>query len=259
MTDAVEIVSDLVKIPSVSPFGRNETERRERFERCREVLAYLEEFLQKQGAQTEQLVFEGGHDKWWYPVPNLYAELTIGDRKAAGHKFLCYMGHIDVVPVGEEKLWRRPPFSGQVDEGFVWGRGATDMKGSVGAWMSALEKLKAGKGDGGIFAGVFENGQIVGMGGIVRKSDREAEVCKLHVRKEFKGRGYGEKLLNYLERMARRKGFEKLRLHVTTSQRPAINLYRKQAFLPTGNEVYMTEIEGKAYEYDTLYMEKLIV
>ena len=49
MTDAVEIVSDLVKIPSVSPFGRNETERRERFERCREVLAYLEEFLQKQG------------------------------------------------------------------------------------------------------------------------------------------------------------------------------------------------------------------
>lgn len=49
--------------------------------------------------------------------------------------------------------WRRKAlasaaFSGQVDEGFVWGRGATDMKGSVGAWMSALEKLKAGKGDG---------------------------------------------------------------------------------------------------------------
>lgn len=119
--------------------------------------------------------------------------------------------------------------------------------------------IRQAERDGGIFAGVFENGQIVGMGGIVRKSDREAEVCKLHVRKEFKGRGYGEKLLNYLERMARRKGFEKLRLHVTTSQRPAINLYRKQAFLPTGNEVYMTEIEGKAYEYDTLYMEKLIV
>ena len=97
--------------------------------------------------------------------------------------------------------------------------------------------------NGGMFAGVFENGQIVGMGGIVRKSDREAEVCKLHVRKEFKGRGYGEKL----------------RLHVTMSQRPAINLYRKSAFLPTGNEVYMTEIEGKTYEYDTLYMEKLIV
>lgn len=119
--------------------------------------------------------------------------------------------------------------------------------------------IRQAERDGGIFAGVFENGQIVGMGGIVRKSDREAEVCKLHVRKEFKGRGYGEKLLNYLERMARLKGFEKLRLHVTMSQRPAINLYRKSAFLPTGNEVYMTEIEGKTYEYDTLYMEKLIV
>lgn len=65
--------------------------------------------------------------------------------------------------------------------------------------------IRQAERDGGIFAGVFENGQIVGMGGIVRKSDREAEVCKLHVRKEFKGRGYGEKLLNYLERMARRK------------------------------------------------------
>ena len=97
MTDAVEIVSDLVKIPSVSPFGRNETERRERFERCREVLAYLEEFLQKQGAQTEQLVFEGGHDKWWYPVPNLYAELTIGDRKADNGYVLEHASHAAAV------------------------------------------------------------------------------------------------------------------------------------------------------------------
>lgn len=121
------------KFLRVSPFGRNETERRERFERCREVLAYLEEFLQKQGAQTEQLVFEGGHDKWWYPVPNLYAELTIGDRKAAGTQIFMLYGAYRRCSGWRGEALAASAFSGQIDEGFVWGRGATDMKGSVGA------------------------------------------------------------------------------------------------------------------------------
>lgn len=60
MTDAVEIVSDLVKIPSVSPFGRNETERRERFERCREVLAYLEEFCRNRVRRPSSWFLKAG-------------------------------------------------------------------------------------------------------------------------------------------------------------------------------------------------------
>lgn len=131
---------------------------------------------------------------------------------------------VEVKVLREENLPRR--------NSFMWLRFGTIRRGlsTAASFPNIKTFIRQAERDGGIFAGVFENGQIVGMGGIVRKSDREAEVCKLHVRKEFKGRGYGEKLLNYLERMARRKGFEKLRLHVTTSQRPAINLYRKQAF-----------------------------
>lgn len=53
------------------------------------------------------------------------------------------MGHLDVVPVepGTEGNWTHPPFSGVIDGGFVWGRGALDTKGSVVAILAAVEAL----------------------------------------------------------------------------------------------------------------------
>lgn len=147
MHKVTEYVSDMIKIPSVSPFGKDDKQRVERFKLCSEVIDYLDEILKKTGAETEKLIFEGGHNKWWYPVPNLYAEIRIGNQQAEDHKFVCYMGHIDVVPAGDEALWSNHPFSGKVKDGFVHGRGATDMKGSVGAWVNAVESLKNNLGD----------------------------------------------------------------------------------------------------------------
>ena len=53
------------------------------------------------------------------------------------------MGHFDVVPVvpGTESEWRHPPFAGEIAEGFVWGRGALDMKGPTVGLAYALERL----------------------------------------------------------------------------------------------------------------------
>ncbi len=53
------------------------------------------------------------------------------------------MGHLDVVPVepGTEGDWTHPPFSGEVDGGYVWGRGTMDMKGTVVAVLHAVEGL----------------------------------------------------------------------------------------------------------------------
>lgn len=53
------------------------------------------------------------------------------------------MGHLDVVPVepGTEGNWTHPPFSGAIADGFVWGRGALDTKGSVVAILAAVEAL----------------------------------------------------------------------------------------------------------------------
>jgi carboxypeptidase PM20D1 len=53
------------------------------------------------------------------------------------------MSHLDVVPVppGSETLWQQPPFSGALNDGFIWGRGTIDTKGSVVAMLEAAESL----------------------------------------------------------------------------------------------------------------------
>jgi len=64
-------------------------------------------------------------------------------RGAGKPVILC--AHQDVVPVepGTETKWAKPPFSGAVEDGFVWGRGAVDDKGSLVAILSAVEALLA--------------------------------------------------------------------------------------------------------------------
>ncbi len=70
-----------------------------------------------------------------YEVSNLYAE-----RGASGRN-LCFAGHTDVVPHGDESSWSVPPYSPQVVDGFLIGRGAVDMKGSIAAWVAALSEF----------------------------------------------------------------------------------------------------------------------
>src|SRR5262249_9675935 len=93
----------------------------------------LQAFLEYAGAVCHRLTFQGGHEIWNYPVDNLYAEWT-GDE-TLGH--LCFIGHTDVVPPGDLALWKEDPFSGIVRDGFLWGRGATDMKGAIAAFSVA--------------------------------------------------------------------------------------------------------------------------
>jgi acetylornithine deacetylase len=63
-------------------------------------------------------------------------------RGAVRGKSLILNGHIDVVPVGAEKLWRRPPFEPHVDGDRVFGRGAADMKAGIVAYTFALNALQ---------------------------------------------------------------------------------------------------------------------
>ncbi|KAA3648936.1 MAG: succinyl-diaminopimelate desuccinylase [Proteobacteria bacterium] len=56
---------------------------------------------------------------------------------------LLFLGHTDVVPVGDESDWQHPPLSGLVEDGLLHGRGAADMKGSVAAMVLAVEKFVA--------------------------------------------------------------------------------------------------------------------
>jgi acetylornithine deacetylase len=69
--------------------------------------------------------------------PNVVAVL----KGTGGGKSIILNGHIDVVPVGNENNWKHDPFSGHIENGKLYGRGATDMKGGTVALLMAMESI----------------------------------------------------------------------------------------------------------------------
>jgi succinyl-diaminopimelate desuccinylase len=115
MTDSVSILQDLIRCKSVTP---NEGG----------ALDYLEKLLTANGFTCYRLKFS---DKDTPDVDNLYA------RRGTAMPHLCFAGHTDVVPIGDENLWTCDPFGGTVRNEQVWGRGACDMKGAIAAFVAA--------------------------------------------------------------------------------------------------------------------------
>ena len=73
-------------------------------------------------------------------VQNLYARL--GD----GRPHFCFAGHTDVVPVGDLESWTVDPFAAEVHDDVLYGRGATDMKGAIAAFVGAVSRFLSGRG-----------------------------------------------------------------------------------------------------------------
>jgi succinyl-diaminopimelate desuccinylase len=127
--DPVVIARDLLRCRSVTPAEGG-------------ALALLEGMLRQAGFTVHRMTFrEPGTDD----VENLYA------RIGAVPPNLVFAGHTDVVPPGDEKAWRLPPFSGEVTGGEMYGRGAVDMKGGIACAIAAvLGHLAAGRRKGSI-------------------------------------------------------------------------------------------------------------
>lgn len=115
-SDVLVLASSLIERASVTPEDAG----------CQAMLARR---LQAAGMQVESLRFG--------PVDNLFA--TFG----AGGPHLLLLGHTDVVPPGPADEWTSPPFSPQVRDGALYGRGAADMKSSVAAFVLAAERFAA--------------------------------------------------------------------------------------------------------------------
>lgn len=112
---AVRLVRDLIRCESVTPAEAG-------------ALDVLEATLRPAGFTVERVVFsEPGTDD----VENLFAKI------GSGPPHLTFLGHTDVVPPGPAEAWRRPPFSGALDGGELYGRGAVDMKGGIAAFVAA--------------------------------------------------------------------------------------------------------------------------
>jgi succinyl-diaminopimelate desuccinylase len=114
-TDPVPLLQDLIRCKSVTPAEGG-------------ALTYLENVLSTHGFVCQRLIFrEAGTPD----VENLFA------RFGSGSPHLCFAGHTDVVPEGIVESWTHPPFAADISNGFIYGRGATDMKGSVAAFVGA--------------------------------------------------------------------------------------------------------------------------
>ncbi|MEC8518449.1 MAG: succinyl-diaminopimelate desuccinylase [Pseudomonadota bacterium] len=113
--DPVNFAAELIRCPSVTPSDEG-------------ALDLLEKVLTEIGFTCTRLPFQEPDTSL---VDNLYARL--GD--AAPH--ICFAGHTDVVPVGAADNWQKDPFSGEISDDKLWGRGAADMKGAIAAFVAA--------------------------------------------------------------------------------------------------------------------------
>ena len=123
--DPLTIARDLLRFPSVTPADGG-------------ALAYLHSVLAKAGFSVQRMTFT---EPGTAPIENLYAR--IGTEQPN----LVFAGHTDVVPPGDETMWRHPPFAGEVADGKLFGRGAVDMKGGIACFVAAaLDYLAANNG-----------------------------------------------------------------------------------------------------------------
>lgn len=127
--DPVAILQELIRCPSVTPAEGG-------------ALDYLEGILKNAGFTCHRLKFS---DVDTPDVDNLYARIGT----TAPH--FCFAGHTDVVPPGDVSAWSFDPFGGAIQDGYVCGRGAADMKGPIACFVAALlDFLQNNKIDGSI-------------------------------------------------------------------------------------------------------------
>jgi acetylornithine deacetylase/succinyl-diaminopimelate desuccinylase-like protein len=116
--NVVELAQSLIRFDTTNPPG-NEAE----------CIEFVRGLLEEAGCETQTFERVPGR-------PNLVARLEGGDAQP-----LLLQGHVDVVTTSGQR-WTHPPFEGRLVDGYVWGRGALDMKGGVAMLVDAFLRAK---------------------------------------------------------------------------------------------------------------------
>jgi acetylornithine deacetylase/succinyl-diaminopimelate desuccinylase-like protein len=117
--EAVQMLQELIRIDTTNPPGNE-----------RAAAVYLQKLLESDGIETRLLDVAPGR-------ANLYARIK-GDGSL---RPLILLSHTDVV-MAEPQRWTVPPFSGELRDGFIYGRGATDMKGTATVHATLMRLIK---------------------------------------------------------------------------------------------------------------------
>ncbi|MDC1341015.1 succinyl-diaminopimelate desuccinylase [Oceanospirillaceae bacterium] len=116
LSPTIALAQDLMGRASVTPTDKG----------CQELMIARLEAI---GFTIERMRF-GAVDNFWA-------------RRGSDKPVLAFAGHTDVVPSGPVDQWHTPPFEPTIKNGFLYGRGAADMKGSLASWVVALETFIA--------------------------------------------------------------------------------------------------------------------
>ncbi|MCM3874454.1 MAG: M20/M25/M40 family metallo-hydrolase [Pyrinomonadaceae bacterium] len=118
-SEAVQLLQELIRIDTTNPPGNE-----------RAAALHIQKLLEAEGIETKVLEVSPGR-------ANLYARIK-GD---GSRRPLILLSHTDVV-MAEPERWSVPPFSGEIRDGFVYGRGASDMKGTAAVHVTLMRLLK---------------------------------------------------------------------------------------------------------------------
>ena len=146
-TDPVKLTADLIRCPSVTPEEGG-------------ALVLLDRLLTQAGFTCTR-VDRGG-------VSNLFARWG----KGANGRTFGFNGHTDVVPVGDLNAWTVDPFGAEIKDGFLYGRGATDMKSGVAAFAAAaIDFVHDTPPDGSIVLAITGDEEGIAVDGTVALLD----------------------------------------------------------------------------------------
>jgi succinyl-diaminopimelate desuccinylase len=147
--DPIEIARSLLRCPSVTPADAG-------------ALGVIEELLKAAQFETHRVTFA---EPGTAPIENLYA------RIGAKPPHLVFAGHTDVVPPGDEKSWKYPPFAAEIASETLYGRGAVDMKGAIACALTAtLDHLesKGGRPNGSVSFLITGDEEGIAVNGTVK-------------------------------------------------------------------------------------------
>jgi acetylornithine deacetylase/succinyl-diaminopimelate desuccinylase-like protein len=148
----LELARELIRFDTVNPPGAE-----------KECVRFLAGVLDRAGVESTLLGAEPDR-------PNLIARVR-GRGEAPP---LLLQGHVDVVTT-EGQDWRRPPFGGDVEDGYLWGRGALDMKGSVAMMTTAFLGAAAAAPPGDVILCVLADEEAGGLEGASWLVDQHPE------------------------------------------------------------------------------------
>lgn len=124
--DPVALTADLVRCPTVTPAEGG-------------ALVLLERLLSSAGFACTRVDRNG--------IPNLFARWGL----RGANRSLGFNGHTDVVPVGDASAWTHDPFGAEIVDGWMYGRGTTDMKSGVAAFVAAaIDFVRESPPDGAV-------------------------------------------------------------------------------------------------------------